>query len=78
MSGKEERKSGDGGDAAASSKFGAYGAAEAAAATKLQNLFRSRKSRKLIQVLLKSVYEKVYDVSFLESGVYADRVQGRL
>ena len=75
MSGKEERKSGDAGDAASSSKHKAFGAAEAAAATTLQNLFRARKSRRYIQVLLQSVYEKVYDVSFLERGMYADRIQ---
>ena len=60
MSAKDEGKSGDAGDAG---KFGPYGNAEVAAATKLQGLFRSRKSRKYIQILLRSVYEKVYDVS---------------
>ena len=62
----EEGKVADAGKTVGSSEFGPYGADQRAAAIKLQGLYRSRTARKNIQLLLRSVYEKVYDVGSLQ------------
>ena len=48
-------------------RFGPYGRHASSAAKKLQGLFRSRKARKNIQLLLQTIFERIYDP---DSGSY--------